>query len=175
MLKNQFKVSRKFMVFLTYFIPVSLLVAYGADSYRFKGPKYQAPETSRAVVLFREKCRQFKIEDICNEGFNNLVGISLTNHIYYQKMKPGVTTIGLTEFSVFTPRTKITIDRKLLIDEILFDSTVIHELGHAIFNLDHNDDKPAIMNAELNDFYTLKKNYDSLVDEMFKDFSDSVK
>ena len=158
------------MIFLTYFIPISLMFAYGADSYRFRGPKYQAPETSRAVTLFRSKCQEYKIEDICNEGFQNLVSIELANHIYYQTPKNGITTIGLAEFSFFTPRTKITIDSRLMIDDILFDSTIIHELGHAILKLDHHDDKLAIMNAELLNIFTLKENYDKLIDEMFQDF-----
>ena len=174
MFKNQFKISRKFMIFLTYFIPISLMVAYGADSYRFKGPKHQAPETSRAVVLFRSKCKEYKIEDICNEGFQNLVSIELTNHIYYQTPKKGITTIGLTEFSAFTPRTKITIDSRLMMDDVLFDSTVIHELGHAILKLNHCDDKSAIMNSELLDFITMKKNYNKLIDEMFQDFVNNL-
>lgn len=175
MLKNQFKISWNFVIFLFYFIPISLMAAYGADSYRFKGPKYQAPEASRAVILFQEKCRQFKIENICNKGFKNLVGIKLTNYIYYQSITKEITTIGLTEFSFFTSKTKITIDRQILIDEILFDSTVIHELGHAILNIDHYDNKPAIMNTNLLDLDFFKKHYDSLIDEMFIDFINDLR
>lgn len=170
MLKNQFKISRKFMIFLTYLIPISLMAAYGTDAYRFKGPKYQAPETSRAIVLFRSKCIEYKIEDICNEGFQNLVSIELINHIYYQTPKNGVTTIGLTEFSFFTPRTKITIDSRLMIDDILFDSTIIHELGHAVLKINHYDNKLAIMNSELLNIFTLRENYNKLIDDMFQDF-----
>lgn len=159
------------MIFLSYFVFSLILATYGIDSYRFKGPKFQAPATSEAVTLFRKKCAEFKIEQICAEGFKNLVRIDTVNEIYYQPdYSDRIITIGLTEYSIFSPRTKISIDSRLTYDKVLFDSTVIHELGHAVLLLDHDDSKLAVMNSQLrttNDFY---ENYEDLIDEMFKDF-----
>lgn len=171
MLKKQFTISSKFMIFLSYFIFSSILVSYGIDNYRFKGPKYQAPKTAEAVSLFRKKCAEFQIEKICAEGFKNLVRIDIVNEIYYQSDSSlKTTTIGLTEYSFFSPRTKISIDSRLSFDKIFFDSTVIHELGHAVLNLEHDDSKVAIMNSVLRNSDGLEQNYEALIDDMFKDY-----
>lgn len=164
------------MIFMTYFIFGSFAALWTADRLYYKGPKFQAPETQEAVFLFREKCREFKLEDLCAQRFNNLVRIDVTNGIWYQtSFDPNIKSIGLTEFSTFSPLTKISIDRRLLVDKVLFDTTVIHELGHAIFYLDHNDEKPAIMNSSISDEQLVDYKYHDLVNEMFKDYSDLLK
>lgn len=164
------------MIFMTYFLLGGFAALWAADRVYYKGPKFQAPETHEAVFLFREKCREFKLEDLCGQRFNNLVRIDVTDGIWYQtSFSPDIHTIGLTEFSTFSPLVKISVDRKLLVDKVLFDTTVIHELGHAIFYLDHNDEKLAIMNSSINSSQLVDYKYHQLVNEMFKDFSDSLK
>lgn len=164
------------MVFMSYFLFGTLVSWWSIDRVYYKGPKFQAPETSEAVLLFRKKCQKFKLDNICAQRFQNLVRIDVTNGIWYQtSLNPDITAIGLTEFSVFSPLTKISIDRRLLVDKVLFDTTVIHELGHAIFYLDHNDEKLAIMNSFISDEQLVGSRYETLVDEMFKDFADSLK
>ena len=159
------------MIFIGYLFMGGLFAAYGFDAYKYKGPKYQAPESTRAVRFFREKCLQFKIEDVCATGFNHLVRIDMVDKVWFQpNFNKSITTIGLTEFSVFTPLMKISIDRRLTVDNVLLDTTIIHELGHAILDLDHDDSKIAIMNAQMNDLNTIESNYDRLVNEMFEDF-----
>jgi hypothetical protein len=172
---NQFYVRKKFMVFVAYLLMGTLLTAYGVDRYRFKGPKYQAPETIEAVDYFKAKCIEYKVQDYCAYGFRNLVRIDVVNEIWFQSHNKDIVHIGLAEYSVFSPLTKISIDKRLLADKVIFDTTVIHELGHAVLNLDHNDEKPAIMNSSVGDSYFLQANYEILINEMFKDFSDSVK
>lgn len=170
-MKKHVIISRKFMIFLPYLLFSSLLLTYGVDKYRFKGPKYQAPETAEAVWLFRQKCLEHKIQDICANGFNNLVRIDVVNKIWYQNSDdPNISIIGLAEFSIFSPLTKISIDSQLLFDKMLFDSTVIHELGHAVLGLDHDDSKLAIMNSQVSNFYKNEALYNALIDNMFNDF-----
>jgi len=172
---NQFYVRREFMVFVFYFFMGGLLATYGVDRYRFKGPKYQASEATEAVSYFKEKCVEYKVQDYCAYGFRNLVRIDVVNEIWYHSYDKDTVNIGLAEYSFFSPLTKISIDKRLLVDKVFFDTTVIHELGHAVLGLDHNDDKLAIMNSTIGDPYILDSKYDFLVNEMFKDFSDSKK
>lgn len=176
MFKRQLKVRKSFMIFMSYFLLGSLAAWWTADRLYYKGPKYQAPETYEATLLFREKCREFKLEDICGQRFSNLVRIDVTDGIWYQTgFNSDNVTIGLAEFSSFSPLTKISIDRQLLVDKVLFDTTVIHELGHVIFYLDHNDEKPAIMNSSISSEQLFDYKYHQLVNEMFKDYADSLK
>ena len=164
------------MVFMAYVLFGGLVSAWSFDRYYYRGPKYIAPETTEIVKLFANKCVEYKIKDICSYGFNNLVRVDVTDGIWYQvNQDPDTRAIGLTEYSTFSPLTKISIDRKLLADKVLFDSTVIHELGHAVLNLDHNDEKLAIMNSVITSEHLIDYKYQILVDEMFKDFSNSVK
>jgi len=167
------KLRKKFIILISYLLLIGFLVFYGVDVYRFKGPKYQAPETYYPVLYFKQKCLEFKIEEICATGFKNLVRIDVVGHVWYQPHKnSSINTIGLIEYSFFTPKMKISVDRRLLSDTVVFDSTLIHELGHGILNLDHDDSKTAIMNSELtqNGILILQQNYEQLVNEMFKDF-----
>lgn len=176
MFKRQLRVRKSFMIFMGYFLFGSIVSWWTADRLYYKGPKFQDPLTSEAVLLFREKCREFKLDELCGERFNNLVRIDVTDGIWYQtSLNPDVRAIGLTEFSTFSPLTKISIDRRLLIDKVLFDTTVIHELGHAILYLDHNDEKLAIMNSSVSVSQLTNYAYYNLVTEMFKDYSDSLK
>jgi hypothetical protein len=176
MFKRQLTVRKSFMIFMGYVLLGGLVSAWSFDRYYYKGPKYIAPEVTEVVNLFANKCIEYKIKDICSYGFNNLVRIDVTDGIWYQiGQKPDTRAIGLTEYSTFSPLTKISIDRKLLTDKVLFDSTVIHELGHAVLNLDHNDEKLAIMNSVITSDHLLDYKYYELVNDMFKDFSDSVK
>jgi len=163
------------MVFVAYLLMGGLLTAYGVDRYRFKGPKYQAPETVKTVNYFKEKCVEYKVQDYCAYGFRNLVRIDVVNEIWYQSYDKDTVNIGLAEYSFFSPLTKISIDKRLMVDKVIFDTTVIHELGHAVLGLDHNDEKPAIMNSSVGDSYFLQVNYETLINEMFKDFSNSAK
>lgn len=175
-MNKNFYVRKNFMVFMVYFLIGGLFTAYGADRYRFKGPKYQAPEATEAIRHFREKCIEFKIESICAYGFQNLVRVDLVDDIWYQPhFSNDIVSIGLAEYSFFSPLTKISIDKKLLVDKVFFNTTVIHELGHAVLDLDHNDDKPAIMNSSISDVHLMESQYEVLIDDMFKDFSDSLK
>lgn len=168
---RHFVISRKVIVMLSYLLFSSFLLAYGADRYRFKGPKYQAPETSEAIRHFRQKCLEYKIGNICAIGFQNLVRVDVVNKIWYQpNLNSDTYTIGLAEFSIFSPLTKISIDSQLLFDKMLFDSTVIHELGHAVLGLNHDDSKLAIMNSQVSNFYKNEILYNALIDDMFKDF-----
>jgi hypothetical protein len=176
MFRNQFKVRKKFMIFIGYVLLGGLVSAWSFDRHYYKGPKYQAPETTNAVNLFVEKCSEYKLKDICGYGLNNLVRIDVVDKIWWKtSLDPDTRTIGLTEYSTFSPLTKISIDKRLLVDKVLFDSTVIHELGHAVLNLNHNDEKLAIMNTMITNDHLLDYKYELLVNEMFKDFSDSVK
>lgn len=164
------------MIFVGYFLVGGLFALYEIEAYRFQGPQYQAPEATRAVNFFKEKCIKFNIENVCAQGFKNLVKIEIVDKVWYQlNFYSDIKTIGLTEFSIFTPLTKISIDRRLTVDNVLLDTTIIHELGHAIFNLEHDDSKVGIMNEHMNNKNTLEENYDTLVNEMFKDFVDSKK
>lgn len=175
MLRHHLTARKSFMIFMSYLLFGTLASWWAFDRHYYKGPQYQAPETTEAVVFFRQKCAEFKIVEVCNYGFQNLVRVDLVNHVWYQfNINSDVTTIGLTEFSVFSPLTKISIDRQLLIDKVLFDSTVVHELGHAILNLTHNDEKPAIMNSAIGANEMTEDKYKVLVDEMFKDFKKSL-
>lgn len=168
---RHFVISRKVIVMLSYLLFSSFLLIYGADKYRFKGPQYQAPETVEAVRLFRQKCLEYKIQDICAVGFQNLIRIDVVNKVWYQtSIDPDITTIGLAEFSIFSPLTKISIDSQLLFDKMLFNSTVIHELGHAVLGLNHDDSKLAIMNSQVSNFYKNEALYNALIDNMFNDF-----
>lgn len=176
MFKRQLTVRKTFMIFMSYFLLGSLTAWWTADRLYYKGPKYQAPETLDATLLFREKCREFNLEDICSQRFNNLVRIDVTDGIWYQpNFDSESRTIGLTEYSTFSPLTKISIDKRLLIDRVLFDTTVIHELGHAIFYLEHNDEKLAIMNTSVSNEQLFNYKYYELVTEMFKDYADSLR
>lgn len=171
MLRDKFTVRKSFMIFMSYFLFGALASLWAFDRHYYKGPKYQAPETTEAVNLFRQKCTKFQIAEVCNYGFQNLVRIDLVNGIWYQTdLSLDTTAIGLTEFSTFSPLTKISIDRRLLVDKVLFDSTVIHELGHAVLNLDHNDEKLAIMNSSVSVNMMIENQYEFLVNEMFSDF-----
>ena len=170
-MNKNFYVRNNFMVFMVYFLIGGLFTAYGADRYRFKGPKYQAPEATEAIRHFREKCIEFKIESICAYGFQNLVRVDLVDDIWYQPhFSNDIVSIGLAEYSFFSPLTKISIDKKLIIDKVFFNTTVIHELGHAILNLDHNDEKLAIMNSSVSVNMMIENQYEFLVNEMFSDF-----
>lgn len=176
MLKRQLTVRKSFMIFMGYFLLGTMASWWTFDRTYYKGPKYQAPETARAVRLFRQKCVEFKVDDICGQGFQNLVRIDLVDRVWYQvNFNRNITTIGLTEYSAFSPLTKISIDRRLTVDNVILDSTIVHELGHAIFYLEHDDSKVSIMNTEMNSANTLEANYESLVNEMFKDYADSLK
>lgn len=176
MFKRHFVVRKKFMILMTYLLIAGLFTSYGVDRYRFKGPKYQAPETIQSVNFFKKKCLEYKIEDICAIGFQNLVRIDVVDSIWYQtNLNQKITAIGLTEYSLYSPLTKISVDKKYMIDKVIFDSTIIHELGHAVLYLDHTDDKPAIMNTTLNSPWFLEQNYEILVNEMFQDFANSLK
>jgi len=176
MIKRQLTVRKSFMIFMTYVLLGSLTAWWTFDRVYYKGPKYQAPETYEATLLFREKCREFKLDDLCAQRFNNLVKIDVTDGIWYQAgFNSDNVTIGLAEFSSFSPLTKISIDRQLLVDKVLFNTTVIHELGHAIFYLDHNDEKLAIMNSSVSVNQLIEYKYNDLVTEMFKDYVDSLK
>lgn len=175
MLKYQFTVRKSFMIFMSYFLFGAIASLWAFDRHYYKGPKYQAPETTEAVNLFRQKCAEFQILEVCNYGFQNLVRIDLVNDIWYPtNLNPNVSAIGLAEFSFFSPLTKISIDRRLLVDKVLFDSTVIHELGHAILNLDHNDEKLAIMNSSVSANEMIEDKYEVLVNEMFDDFKKNL-
>lgn len=164
------------MILLAYLLPMVFLGAYGIDSYRFQGPKFYDPRAKRAIILFQEKCIEYKIESACKEGFDNLIKLEIVDRVWFQSsLNPDITTIGLAEFSTFTPLTKISIDKRLMADRIFLDSTIIHELGHAILHLDHDDSKPAIMNSQVPDFDGKNISYDLLLDEMFKDFVNNSK
>lgn len=164
------------MILLAYLIPMIFLSAYGIDAYRFQGPKFYDPRAKRAIILFQEKCIEYKIEFVCKKGFNNLIKLEIVDKIWFQSsLSRDITTIGLAEFSTFTPFTKISIDKRLMVDRIFLDSTIIHELGHAILNLNHDDSKPAIMNSQAPDFDGKNISYDLLLDEMFKDFVNNNK
>jgi predicted Zn-dependent protease len=176
MLKKQFTVRKGFMILMTYFLIGGISSWWAFDRLYYKGPKFQAPETAEAILLFKEKCKEFNIEQVCSKGFSNIVRIDVTDGIWYQaNFDPDTKAIGLTEFSVFSPLTKISIDRKLLTDKVLFDTTVIHELGHAVLFLDHNDNKLAIMNSYVDSSRLKEYNYKELVNEMFSDFVDSLR
>lgn len=171
MLRDKFTVRKNFMIFMSYFLFGSLFSLWAFDRHYYKGPKYQAPETTEAVSLFRKKCTEFQILEVCNYGFQNLVRIDLVNNIWHPiDLSLDTSAIGLAEFSAFSPLTKISIDRRILVDKVLFDSTVIHELGHAILYLDHNDEKLAIMNSSVGVNTIIESKYEILVDEMFNDF-----
>lgn len=164
------------MIFMGYFLFGGLLSFWSFDRYYYSGPKHYTPEAKQAIELFIKKCNEYKIKDICDYGFKNLLKINITDGIWYQiNRNPNIRAIGLTEYSTFSSLTKISIDRRLLVDKVLFESTVIHELGHAVLYLDHNDEKLAIMNSTISDSYILDYAYDTLVDEMFKDFTDSLR
>ena len=168
-------VRKEFLLIMIglFFVLFSAFVV--ADRERFSGPRYWAPETDRAVSIFKNKCHEYNISDICDQGFENLVRIKIVNQIKHIKtIKDDTVPIGLAEFSLFSAKTKISIDSRIMTDRVLFDSTVIHELGHAILDLDHYDDKLAIMNSTVNDIYEIREKYDFLVDDMFKDFKDSL-
>jgi len=176
MFKNQFKVSKKFMIFLSYFIPFVILTTYGIDVYSFQGPKFYDPRAKDAVELFQLKCSEYKIEAICKKGFDNLIKLNIVDKVWFQtSLDPNITTIGLAEFSIFTSFTKISIDKRLMVDRMLLDSTIIHELGHAVLNLGHDDSKPAIMNSQVPDIDGTDTSYNFLIDEMFKDFVKNIK
>lgn len=162
------------MILLPYLLFSSLMLVYGVDRYRFKGPKYQAPETTEAIKLFRQKCIEFKVDAICAYGFQNLVRVDITDYIIQVGLDPNIRAIGVAEFSIFSPLTKISIDRKITVDRMLLHSTVIHELGHAVLGLNHDDSKLAIMNSEISSYYEDEQTYEFLINDMFKDFAKSL-
>lgn len=152
-------------------VSASWISALAIDYYRFKGPKYIDPQTERAIEKFNEKCVKYSIENVCKKGFENLVSISIVDKIYYRNtLNFDIRTIGLAEFSFFTNRTKISIDRSIDFNDKFLDSTIIHELGHAILDLDHDNSKVKIMNSSMPDLLYLEMFYDEMINEMFEDF-----
>lgn len=172
----KFYVRKEFLIVVISLVFVLLAAFYSADRDRFSGAQYYAPETLRAVFYFKKKCNEYKVVDICDYGFKNLIRIDIVNKINHISSIANDDTmaIGIAEFSLFSDKTKISIDSKIMPDRVLFDTTIIHELGHAVLNLEHREDKLAIMNATTSDIYELKQNYKVLIDEMFNDFKNSL-
>ena len=170
----KFYVRKEFLIVVISLVFVLFSAFYAADRDRFSGTQYYAPEALRAASLFKQKCNEYKIVDICDYGFKNLIRISVVGKINYFNINDDIRAIGLAEFSLFSNRTKISIDSSIMADKVLFESTVIHELGHAVLRLDHYDDKLAIMNSTVSDPYTLREKHTELIDEMFKDFKNSL-
>lgn len=166
-------VRKEFLIVVTSLLFVFFSCFYLADQYRFSGPQHYDAEVVPTINFFKEKCSEHNIKNICDYGFKHLVRADIVNGFLHKKSS-SFATIGLAEFSVFSKLTKISIDSSTMSDSVLFESTIIHELGHAILYLEHDDSKLAIMNTAAYGASISKYTYKQLVDEMFVDFKKNL-